>query len=419
MIGDGMGPGQLATASVFAHGEPGRLSMQALPVHGQLSTGSLSGITDSAAAATTMATGVNTLNGRIGTDADAVALTSVIELAKEHGLATGVVTTAYLPHATPGAFTAHRQTRHDALGIADDQALLVQPDVLLGGGAAYYLPAGPGSHRTDGGLIAPMEEAGYTVVTTAAALEAAANATRMVGLFSEEHMDYVLDRGPDTTQPTLRMMTLAALGILDADPDGFLLVVEGARIDMASHANDIERTIAETLAFDEAVEGVALWARDRDDVTVLVTADHECGGLVPDGPATAGAVPEVQWRWGQHTNARVDIFASGQGVQDFDGTVRDHRWVHAAMASRVTGERLSAPDRRPVPDGRMADLRHLAAQQTHPSSYGPGHNQLDNLWLDADPSGLAVGLEGVFKVGRNAVILLIDVDFGAASGFDG
>lgn len=67
----------------------------------------------------------------------------------------------------------------------------------------------------------------------------------------------------------------------------------------------------------------------------------------------------------------------------------------------------------------MADLRHLAAQQTHPSSYGPGHNQLDNLWLDADPSGLAVGLEGVFKVGRNAVILLIDIDFGAASGFDG
>ncbi len=420
MIGDGMGRGQLHTASVFDHGRPGALFMESLPVRGEIVTGSRSGRTDSAAAATTMATGRKTTNGRIGMDEDGVALTSILEDAQLRGLATGIVTTAYLSHSTPGAFTAHRESRHDAIGIADDQALVVQPDVLLGGGAAYYLPAGPDSHRQDGGLIAPLKDAGYQVVTTAAELAALdAGDDRVVGLFASMHMDYVLDRPDNTTQPTLTEMALAALDVLERDDDGFVLVIEGARIDMAGHANDIERSLGETLAFDDAIAAVAAWADAHDDVTLLVTADHECGGLVPDPAAVKGQVPQVTWRWGEHTNARVDVFASGPGSEVFDGEVRDHAWVHAVLAGRVAGEDPVAPPRQFAPDGHLAELQHQAVAQTYESSYGVGHNQLDALWLDADATGLAIGIEGVMKWGRNTVVVVIDADFGAATGFEG
>ncbi len=420
LIGDGMGRGQLHTASVYAHGEPGALFMQTLPVHGEVVTGSRSGLTDSAAAATTMATGTKTTNGRIGMDEDAQPLVSIVEDAKARGLATGVVTTAYLPHATPGGFTAHRETRHDLLGIADDQALVVQPDVMLGGGALYYLPAGPDSVRTDDGLLAPLAEDGYAIVTTAAELDAVRpDAARVVGLFAPEHLDYVVDRAPDTTQPMLVDMTLAALDVLDRDPDGFLLVVEGARIDMASHENDVERTITETIAFDETIEAVAGWAAAHDDVTLLVTADHECGGLEPDPGATEGVVPNVTWRWDQHTNARVDVFAQGPGTEVFADEVRDHAWVHAVLASRVSGDAWVEPAPQFAADGHLAELHWEAASQTLESSYGVGHNEMNTLWLDADDTGLAIGIEGLFKRERNTVVVLVDADFGAATGFDG
>jgi alkaline phosphatase len=420
MIGDGMGRAQLDTTSVYAHGDVGGLFLQSLPVHGEIVTGSLSGTTDSAAAATTMATGRKTTNGRIGMDEHGAALTTIVEDANMLGLATGVVTTAYVPHATPGGFTAHRASRHDLVGIADDQALVVQPHVLLGGGAAYYLPAGPDSHRTDDGLLAPLESDGYTVVYTADELASErARADRIVGLFAAEHMDYVVDRADDTTQPTLTEMAMAALEVLDRDEDGFVLVIEGARIDMAGHANDIERSITETLAFDDAVATVAEWADSHEDVTLLVTADHECGGLVPDPAAVKGVLPDVGWRWGEHTNARIEVFGRGPGAEWFDGEVRDHAWVHALVQSRITGEALVEPAKQLAPDGHLAELRHQSASQIHESSYGLGHNQLDALWLDADASGLAIGVEGLFKWDRNTVVVLVDVDFGAATGFDG
>src|SRR5690606_8491481 len=131
------------------------------------------------------------------------------------------------------------------------------------------------------------------------------------------------------------------------------LMIEGARIDMASHDNDFERAVAETIAFDDAVRAVATWAQDHDDVLLLVTADHECGGLE--------LVPEVSWRWGAHTNARVDVFGKGPGSSIFTSEVLDHRWVHAALRAGLTGEALVPPADLLVPDGKLADLTHEVA----------------------------------------------------------
>ena len=135
-----------------------------------------------------LASGVATTNGAIGVDEDGAAVETLVERAKTGGLATGVVTTATLSHATPGGFSAHRDSRADEIDIAADQALRVQPDVLLGGGAAYYRARGEaGSLRDDDGLIEPMRADGYDVVEDAAALAAAgAPDGRLLGLFADK-----------------------------------------------------------------------------------------------------------------------------------------------------------------------------------------------------------------------------------------
>jgi alkaline phosphatase len=420
VIGDGMGPGQIEAARRFRGGDGGALAMASLPIHASIATASLSGITDSAAAATTMATGVPTLNGAIGIGPDGAPRQTLIERAKELGLATGVVTTAYVSHATPGAFTAHQDSRHHPIAIADDQALRVRPDVLLGGGSAHFLPVGPGSLRDDAGLVAPLERAGYEVVFDAAGLAgAAASSGRLVGLFAPEHMDYVIDRPAASRQPRLAEMARAALAVLDRDPDGFLLVLEGARIDMASHGNDLARAIGETIDLDDTVAELAAWAEAAGDVTLIVTADHECGGLTLDSLAPAGVYPAVSWRWGQHTNARVALFGRGPGVEGADGAVRDFVWLHEVVLARLEGRAPILPARPMLADGRMDDLRHRVTGQPVATGFGLGYNQLDALWLDAGPAGLAIGIEGLFEWDENGVVVLIDRDLGAGTGMPG
>lgn len=416
MIGDGMGKTHLELASTYATGGANGLAIQALPHRGEIASASLSGVTDSAAAATAMAAGVMTLNGRIGVDREGAPVETLVETALALGLPAGLVTTAALPHATPGAFSAHRLSRQQYVDIADDQALVVRPTVMLGGGASFALPAGPGSVRDDGGLLAPLEDAGYTVLLDGAALTAPGTAPhKLAGYFAPEHLDYVAD-DPGDGQPSLVQMTEAALAALDGG-EGFFLMVEGARIDMASHGNDLARMVGEMLAFDDAVAAVMSWAAGRPEVTVLVTADHETGGLEVVEPAGVGELPEVTWSTKVHTNSRVDVYGDGPGSEVFDGAVLDHRWVHAVAKSLLTAAPLQPPEAVLVPDGRLADHAWEVVEQTAETGFGGAHNRLDRLTLDADRYGLFVGVEGLFEWDQNAVVVLIDLDYGASTGF--
>jgi alkaline phosphatase len=418
MIGDGMGDGQLLTASEFGHGRPDGLFLQSLPVQGRVRTASLSGITDSAAAATTLATGQLTLNGRVGTDRDGQPLETLVERAKRLGLWTGLVTTASLPHATPGAFSAHRPSRHQYVDIATDQALLVKPEVMLGGGTRFYLPKGQGSDRADDGLIAPLQADGYQLAQSFIQLSQLPlrSPPKVLGLFAPEHLTYVLDRATPSAEPTLPELTREALRHLESSPQGFFLMIEGARIDMASHANDLGRTIAETLAFDEAVRAVHGWAQGRRNVTVLVTADHECGGLELVAAKGQGNLPDVRWRWGNHTNAQVPLFGFGEGAARFDDQVVHHRDVHAFLAARVSGTEIAPLPPALIPDGHLGELRYAPAAQHNASGFGEGFNRLDVLRVDADARGLTVGVAGLFEWGKNSLVLLLDVDFGQGTG---
>jgi alkaline phosphatase len=423
VIGDGMGPGQLAAASLTAHGAEGRLFLQSLPMRGKLNTASLSGTTDSCAAATAMATGVSTINYVCGEDRDTLPVENLVERAHALGLSAGVVTTAAVTDATPAGFTAHRYSRVLQAEIAEDQVRVSKPDVLLGGGADAYLPMGPGSIRKDDGLLDDLAGEGVVVVRAASELAALSPTPgrRLTGLFAPHHLEYSIDRAADTREPRLRDLALAAVRQLDTDPEGFFLMVEGARIDMASHANDAPRAIGEVLELDATVRALVDWTKTRPDadITLLVIADHETGGLTVTGlPPAPGEPPPVAWRWGSHTNTRVDVHGLGARAAVFAGEVRDHRVVHAVLDATLSGRDVTPPAPALIPDGDLRDLDHLAARQQVKTSFGAGLNQLDALYLDADEDVLAIGIEGLFEWDRNAVVVLVDVDYGTGTGAD-
>ena len=409
LIGDGMGTGQRESASYFKAGQPEALQLYGLPVQGTISTSSPSGTTDSAAAATAMATGEFTYNGRVGQDLDGRPVQNLVELAKRYGLATGLVTTTRLAHATPASFVAHADSRNLYPEIAE-QMSAIAPDLMLGGGRLDF------EERADGkALSESLRSRGYTIVRSASELaEDKGRSNQMLGLFADGQIPYASSRTEEDDLPTLSEMALAAVERLDRDPEGFFLMVESGRIDHAGHSNLIEESIGETLALDDATQALVDWAGSRDDVTIIVTADHETGGLTVEEGSEAGEIPRVSWRWGSHTNAMIKLFAQGPGTSVFDGAIRDHRWIHSSLADLIRGTDTTPPDAI-LPDGNLEDLTGAIAVQSR-NNPADAATRLTRLRAGSDERGLGIGLEGLFRWDLGALLILIDVDYGAATG---
>jgi alkaline phosphatase len=302
-IGDGMGTGQVAAARCYAGTN---LVFEGFPYQSRVATVSAGGaLTDSAAASTAMATGRKVYNEvvSLALPGEGEELETLLERFSRLDKRTGLVTTSYLTDATPACFAAHASNRYDYAEIAGDYLEQTRPNVLLGGGG--------------GGLsVAAAEAAGYRVVTDAPAMLALRSGTdsHVAGLFGDGAMPYVYD-GLGTL-PTLAQMAGTALDLLAGDPDGFFLMVEGGLIDHACHAEDLPRCVAETLAFSEAVRVLSKWAEGRRDTLVLVTADHETGGLAVLADNGAGVLPDVAWQsWGQHTTAPVGLYGFGVNAE--------------------------------------------------------------------------------------------------------
>lgn len=248
-IGDGMGFAQREAARVVLSGPHGCLAMD-LPHLALMITSSVSGwTTDSAVGATAIATGHRTRNRAVGVDSVNTPLLTILELAHAVGLSTGLVTTDRLSGATPAAFVAHVPDRVSERAICR-QIVAGRPTVLLGGGRRYWLPQTQDEDRED--LVATARTAGYTVVTTTQELLIVrpTATTRLLGLFADDVLSYVVDRTRDK-EPSLELMTAKALEVLTKHPKGFFVMVEGARLDHAAHQNDALRTVMETLAFDK------------------------------------------------------------------------------------------------------------------------------------------------------------------------
>jgi alkaline phosphatase len=224
---------------------------------------------------------------------------NVAVAAKRAGLSVGVVSTTRLTDATPAAIYSS-SARRDCEAYIAGQLPEFSPDVVLGGGGAYFIPSSQkGSKRTDQkDIIELMKAKGYGFVENGSDLKALNPETvdKLFGLLSKSNMAYILDReGPKSLsdQPSLADMTKIALSIVGKNPKGFFIMIEGGRIDHACHTHDLKTMIVETIDFDAAV-GVALsYQKAHPDVLVIVTADHETGGLIPQMEGTEFCIDPV------------------------------------------------------------------------------------------------------------------------------
>jgi alkaline phosphatase len=276
MIPDGCGPAAITLARLVS-GHP--LVLDSLLVGAVETHSADSDVTDSAAAGTAYATGVKTRNRMLGVDPEGRPLGTLLEAAKTRGLATGLVTTADLTDATPAAFVAHvaQRTLQDSIAI---QMLEQHVDVLLGGDLSRWRPVSAGGRRRDSrDLVAEQRARGGIVVTTPTDL-AAARELPLLGLFGIGLDQIALEIDRDTLrEPSLAQMTAKALELLGPASRGFLLLIEGGRIDDAGHDDDPAGVAREVLAYDRAVALALAFAR-RDPRTLVVSvADHETGGL--------------------------------------------------------------------------------------------------------------------------------------------
>jgi len=359
LIGDGMGFPQLTAARIdkanenlsqYAYVE---LFMDGMEQTGYVSVFSANAfVTDSAPASSAMATGNKTNNGVISQDAAAIQgnkdgqnMTTILEMAEKAGLSTGVITTTRITHATPAAFYAHVDNRDNESEIAD-QLLQSNIEVILGGGLQYFIgknntdPIGKeGKREDDRNLLDDFASRGYLNVYDESAFEKvdAKKTDKLLGLFESSHMQYEVERrSSESPDPSLAQMTGKAISILSKNQKGFFLMIEGGRIDHAGHERNLSKNIAETLAFDDAVKEALDFAAQDNHTLVIVTADHECGGLLlqPENLETyeAGAVDPIfasgttktqgprydfitEMEEATHTAVDVPIMASGPGSE--------------------------------------------------------------------------------------------------------
>ncbi len=327
-IGDGMGFEKVKAAGMYAHGEVGTLSFEAFPYQGEVMTHSADApMTDSAAAATAMATGFKVNNGVISTalPGDGRELYTLLEHFKDQGKSTGLVSTTFITHATPAAFGAHEPKRGNLAEIAEDYLNQTRPNVLLGGGG-------------NGMAEAAAEAAGYTVVTDRDGLLSldTENVPRVSGQFGDTNLPYEFDGLGDL--PHLSEMTATALKVLAENPAGFFLMVEGGRIDHAGHSNDIERNVCETIEFSKTIQVAIDWAKGQADTLIIVTADHETGGLKVLENNGKGNFPTVSWSTGGHTTTNIPVYGWGPNAARISG-VMDNTDLFGVVACDQSGEK--------------------------------------------------------------------------------
>ena len=344
MIGDGMSVAHRTAARIMSKGMTegkanGLLAMDTMQYQGMIGTSSVDSIAaDSANTASAYLTGHKSSVNALGVYADRTkssfddpkqeTLAEIIRRSTRKSI--GIVSDAELQDATPASVVAHTRRRADKPEIAD-MLFAMQPEVLLGGGAAYFLPkSNPASKRADEtDYIAKFGAAGFKVATTGEAMISAAkdnSTTKLLGLFHPANMDGVLDRKflkkgtveKFPNQPDLTEMTKAALDILGRNPEGFFLMVEGALIDKFAHPLDWERSVYDTIMFDKAVALAKAYVRKHPDTLLIVTSDHTHGVSLIGTVDDAAAGPDMRDTVGIYDKAGFPNYAdrNGDGYPD-------------------------------------------------------------------------------------------------------
>jgi alkaline phosphatase len=312
-IGDGVGTAYWSAARFASD----RLAVEAFRTIGLVDTRSASHkVTDSAAGATVYSTGVRTYNGAIGMGPDSLPRRTVLEVAEEIGMSTGLVATSTITHATPGSFAAHVLHRRMEPEIAR-QIAQKEIDVLLGGGRKFFDGSAEGASE----LLSELRRR-YTYVETAEAFRSLRTDTvrTLLGLFAPSGMEAAIAG----RAPTLPEMTRVALEILDRNPKGFFLMVEGSQSDWRGHENrPLAEVTAEMLEFDQAIQVALDYQARHPETLIVVVADHETGGLALEQGENGELVADYTTDY--HTGSMIPLFAKGPGEERFGGLIRNDR----------------------------------------------------------------------------------------------
>ncbi len=324
LIGDGMGPNQVALARFSTGGPDYRLSFENFPVTGIVYNHSAESLyTDSAASATSWATGVKTINRYLAIDADKKFLPTIPELLNTKGYNSGLVATSSITHATPAAFYAHIDNRYKEKQIAK-MLLDSDIDIALGGGQEFF-------------NVTPTADSPFMIYDKKLLDKDLLNSKQQViGLFAEDGFD----RRQGT--PTQLEMTQVALSFLEKKSEncsGFFLMSEGSQIDWAGHDNNAEYMLIEFADFDATVQVATDFAVESQDTLILVTADHATGGLILQRPK--GSNVRAQWTTGSHDLSPVNIYAYGPGSEFFSG-VMDNTEIFERILKALDYENLDS-----------------------------------------------------------------------------
>ena len=381
VLGDGLGPAHRDAIQLSKVGPYDRLTMDRLPYQGMVGTNAEDPetfVTDSAAGATSLATGVKTYNDSINVDNGGDRLTSIMKQAKAQGKAIGVVTTSQVTDASPAAFGGASVPNRDAQSeIARQLIEDVKVDVILGGGEDYWYPEGnEGAYPDDpadeevsqsnrGNLVNRARNLGYDYVSDPADLDGA-EGRKILGLFANEEM---FEQNPEgegdvyDPDPTLPKMTRKAISVLSKDPQGFFLFAEEEAVDEMSHNNNGRLMLKSGRAMDRTVSEAKFYADGNDETLLITTADHECGGLTvesiddpeypdesggnegnenanlstEDGPfevANSDYQMILDWTTTGHTGVDVPLTASGPGARNLVGNYENTE-VYDVMAETL------------------------------------------------------------------------------------
>lgn len=309
LIGDGMGVSQV-TAGLTANG--GHLFLDNFKHVGFSQTQSTDNyVTDSAAGGTALACGERTYNGAIGVDANKEPIQSALVVADKNGKATALVSTSCITHATPASFIAHQPDRNLYEEIAAD-FLNTDIDVFIGGGYDHF------TKRKDGkDLTVDLKAKGYQVLTNMNDIKEVKSG-KLAGLVAPVHTSPMPERSS-----MLEDATETALNIISQNKKGYFIMIEGSQIDWGGHANSTDYVVREMLDFDNAIGRALAYAAKDGETLVVVTADHETGGMALLGGDMSTGLVEGEYNTHHHSATMVPVFAFGPGADKFTGIMKN------------------------------------------------------------------------------------------------
>ena len=345
LIGDGMSISQISAYRLLKGGPNHRISFDKFPYSGIVLTHSDDAlITDSASSATAYSTGKKTKNRYLGLDSQKNYLENLTETLDKHNYVSSLIATSEISHATPAAFASHVESRWDTDKISQ-HLFDSKVATLLGGGRHIFITESSGGVRKDNKNLYEDLKSNTNLLTTKNELFNfdVTKDGRIFGLFADKHLRDIDDLSNHDKEPTLSEMLEFAINRFDhyqkKGCEGFFIMAEGSQVDWSGHVNNLQYLEREMDDLDNAVSLAYEYAMNNKDTLVIVTADHETGGLLIESEGLSYTGDKVKFSYntdvgkGNHTGVPVPVYAYGPGAENFSGTLDNTDIYHAILKS--------------------------------------------------------------------------------------